>query len=193
VPLDLGVDSFASQTLQCMGTRDFATSILFYILTPVLLLLVVLAVCVASVVLERKQASAATVHAKLTAKRGQPLSPSRSVVLKFAPWMLLVCFLAFPVVSAKAFSTFSCESFDDGRSYLRVDYSVDCDSEEYSRAVAMAVIAILLFPVGIPLATGALLLRERSALRTEAETEWTRACIFLHRAFRPAFFWWELV
>ena len=67
------------------------------------------------------------------------------------PWLLPLSFLVFPMVSSAAFRAFSCESFDDGRSFLRADYSVRCNSGVHHAAMAYACVVLFLVPVGIPL------------------------------------------
>ena len=42
------------------------------------------------------------------------------------------------MVSSAAFRAFSCEAFDDGRSFLRADYSVECYSPTHERAKLLA-------------------------------------------------------
>ena len=51
--------------------------------------------------------------------------------LRALPAVGLISFFAFPVVSSKAFSAFSCEGFDEGRAFLRADYSVQCSTDAY--------------------------------------------------------------
>ena len=42
------------------------------------------------------------------------------------PFILWLTFLVFSFVSSPAFQAFNCEAFDNGRSYLRADFSVIC-------------------------------------------------------------------
>ena len=51
-----------------------------------------------------------------------------------------------------AFRVWSCEEFENG-SFMRADYSIKCsmDNPEYASIVALALLGILLFPVGISL------------------------------------------
>ena len=43
----------------------------------------------------------------------------------------LVAYLVLPGVSMIIFRTFSCESFDNGKTLLRADYTVDCESPRH--------------------------------------------------------------
>ena len=47
---------------------------------------------------------------------------------------------------------FECEEFDNGKSYLRADYTVECLSSEHTPIVVLGVIALILYPVGVPCA-----------------------------------------
>jgi hypothetical protein len=65
---------------------------------------------------------------------------------------LLVTFFVLPSVSIVIFTTFACQTFDSsyGR-YLRVDYSIDCDSSTHVAFQFYAAIMVLIYPIGIPL------------------------------------------
>ena len=60
-----------------------------------------------------------------------------------------------------------------------------------TRAVAWAAIAV--FALGVPLGTLALLFHVRDALTHGRSTPLTRATQFIHREYRPTFFWFEVV
>ena len=59
---------------------------------------------------------------------------------------------------------FMCEDFDDGTSYLKADYSVNCESPEYAFARLYAVVMIGIYPIGTPLLYGALFYHYRDLL-----------------------------
>ena len=61
--------------------------------------------------------------------------------------------------------SFACRFFDgDYGSFLKVDYSIDCDSEGHKFYEAYAGLMILIYPVGIPLMYFILLYRRRDEL-----------------------------
>ena len=92
-----------------------------------------------------------------------------------------------------AFRAFSCESFDDGSSYLRADYSVSCKDEAvYGEVQRLAWAGIILFPVCVPLTYAALLYRARDAIMSSRQTTLTRALDFLHRDLEPRCYLWEV-
>ena len=97
------------------------------------------------------------------------------------PSLLSLTFLVFPMVSSAAFRAFSCESFDGGQSFLRADYSLECDTTEHTFAKGLALLGILTYPVGISLLYILLMLRARRALRDERPTKLSQALSFLVR------------
>ncbi|CAM9559605.1 unnamed protein product, partial [Choristocarpus tenellus] len=78
---------------------------------------------------------------------------------------LLLTFLVFSSVSTTVFQTFACERFEElGAWYLRADYSIMCDTQEYSLYKTYAGIMILVYPIGIPLLYFAVLWKQREKL-----------------------------
>ena len=78
-------------------------------------------------------------------RRGRP----EEMLLAALPWLLLLTFVFSPIVSSSAFRAFSCEDFDNGQSFLRADYAIECYTEDYARVTLLAWLGILLFPVGV--------------------------------------------
>ena len=138
-----------------------------------------------------------------------------SSLLRALPWLLTLSFLVFrdcqqlkhrtyqyahrlipssshalsAMVSSAAFSAFSCEEFDNGRSYLRADYSIECSTSRHTTAKDLAWMGILFYPVGMTLLCAVLLLRARRAIHTETPTHLSRALDFLVRDFEPDYYW----
>ena len=84
-----------------------------------------------------------------------------------APITIRILFLAYPIVTKQAFQAFSWFDFTkEGVGYLRADVSVKSGTPEHSAARAIALIAIIVYPVGL-IATAWLLLF-RAALRHRA-------------------------
>ena len=106
------------------------------------------------------------------------------------PSCLLVSFLAFPMVASLAFQGFSCETFDDGSSYLYADYSIDCDDDaQYGPVKRLALAAILLYPVCMPLSYALLLRAARRAIVSGRPSALSKALNFLHRDVEPRCYW----
>lgn len=67
--------------------------------------------------------------------------------------IFLVFFFAYPSTSSAIFSTFQCETLDDGNQtrVLRADFAIDCDSDAHQGMVGYAAFMIIVYPVGLPL------------------------------------------
>ena len=118
-------------------------------------------------------------------------------LLAALPWLLMLSFLVFPIVSSSAFRAFSCEHFDTGREFLRADYSVECStatyvSEAHEAAKKLALAAIMIYPVGISAMYIFAFAYARPAIQTGRPTEVSKALDFLVRDFEPKYLWWEV-
>jgi hypothetical protein len=106
--------------------------------------------------------------------------------------------MVYPSVSTIAFRTFNCRSVD-GVSYLREDYSKECDSDSHAQAEQFASASIMLVSVGLILVYAALLWPHRAVLRTgativkRADTKRLTELSFLYSDFRGPMFYWEVV
>jgi hypothetical protein len=141
---------------------------------------------------------------------GSPFSHALVIVLA-------ITFLILPSVSVKIFSTFACENFDDGTSYLKVDYSLSCQTETYKLHSLYAAGMVLVYPIGIPFSYWLLLYRKRkllncrqlrkeesmseeqalkAALEEREENELRdptlKALGFLYEQYEPKFYWFEV-
>ena len=52
--------------------------------------------------------------------------------------------------SQDVFGIFMCEDLDNGDSFLKLDYSIDCNGEDQTSAVQFAMLMILVYPIGVP-------------------------------------------
>jgi len=81
--------------------------------------------------------------------------PDQFPILKSLRSTIFVIFLTFtfviyPTASNTIFNTFNCESFDDGFTGLKSDFSIDCTSSEHKSYVLYAIFMVLVYPIGIP-------------------------------------------
>jgi len=89
----------------------------------------------------------------LTATRDR----ARKIISQAAFVFLLLTFLIFPGCSTLIFQFFACTTFresqvsGESRRVLQVDYSVTCASPAYRRMTAYALLAMMIYPIGIPL------------------------------------------
>ena len=172
---NLNIDAFGVP-LGCLQLGSFFDQLLFLVLSPCVLGLLVLTCSMATEVLTKRKAA--------SLKAG---------LIRALPYLLYLLFFAFPLVSSRAFQAFDCEEFDDGTRFLRVDYSLNCDDNEYGRVVFLAWVAIALYPVCIPLVNLTLLLTARKAILTEHPTDLSRSLTFLTSDYAPSMYWWEMV
>lgn len=118
-------------------------------------------------------------------------------LLEALPWLLMLSFMVFPMVSSAAFRAFSCEPFKNGREFLRADYSVECStathvSEEHESAKSLALLGVCIYPVGISLFYAGLMWSARRSIMQDRPTRLSKALGFLVRDFEPDYFWWEV-
>ena len=115
---------------------------------------------------------------------------------KHVSMILLVLFLVYSSVSSVVFQTFDCEVLDDGKDYLRADYTIECDSVKHKAHMAYAGFMITLYPLGIPAFFAYLLFRNRNVLMDEANREKAlnvRSISHLWKPYRPPRFYYEVV
>ena len=181
----LGIDFLTTIPLECVGLGGFRTELVVYMLLPILVLGVTYPLVV----------SAGPKNIKTANMTNRASHAQRAVGRHFRqglPLALLISFLAFPIVSTKAFQAFPIERVG-GIIYLKADYRVTGGSSRHTVIKAWASVAILLYPLGIPLLYGYLLYKVRGTLQKRERSPLSSALAFLHRPFKPKFFWWELV
>ena len=101
------------------------------------------------------------------------------------------CF-RYPIVTKNAFQAFSCHKFEDGTEWLRVDVSVECNTAEHDKIKWLARVAIVVYPVGLWLLNLFLLRCAGPAIMNNLDTKMRTATQFLHAAYVPERYWWEL-
>ena len=101
--------------------------------------------------------------------------------LNALPAILLALWLLFPPVTSVAFKAFECEDFDNGRSYLRADYSVECYSSEHTPTAVLGTLALLMYPLGVPCFFFLLLRSAKAAIKLNKPTRFSQAIGMLYR------------
>ena len=165
----------------CLSLGTFQQELTLSIFAPIVLIGAIAAGCVLAAIRPTNRNGRATA---VLAKQG---------LVQALPLCLLVSFLAFPMVASLAFEAFSCEEFDDGSSYLIADYSVDClDATQYNPVRRLAVVAIGLYPVAVPLSYAMLLRAASGAILSGRPSPLSKALNFLHQGVEPRCYWWEI-
>ncbi|CAM9650623.1 unnamed protein product [Scytosiphon promiscuus] len=111
--------------------------------------------------------------------------------------VLLLAFLIYSSVSSVLFKTFACEELHDGKTYLRADYRIECDSSKHEQFEIYAAFMILVYAVGIPVFFGVLLFKDREvwgqdeAAREEAAPLTPTSDLW--RPYKRSVFYYEVV
>ena len=111
-----------------------------------------------------------------------------AVLLAAAPVSLQFLFLVYPLVTQHAFEAFSFHDFEQG-SWLRADVRIQRGTPDHAAATTVANIAIGLYPVGLLLGFGALLLHVRAVILSGDTSRLREATAFLHGEYRELFYW----
>ena len=123
---------------------------------------------------------------ELVAPRGRRASV-RAGLERTLPMMLVLTFVLVPSTATLIFKTFLCDTLTfvntdtntNTRRYLQMDLNMECDTDDYAATLNIAYVMIVVWPLGVPLMYGALLLAARDALVTGTPTPLSRAIAFL--------------
>ena len=111
-------------------------------------------------------------------------------------------FLVYTILCRTTFRSFACQDIDEGESFHRTDYTIDCNSDAYRAYAVIAAIFIFIYPVGVPLCFGFLLYKNRQVLRGNASGggdagKWwfgdSETLNFLVDGYNAQTFWFEIV
>ena len=120
----------------------------------------------------------------------------RNVWHKHMSVILLLTFLVYSSVGAVIFQMFDCEKIDDGKIYLRADYSIQCDTAWHRALMVYSAVMVLLYPVGIPALYAYLLFKNRDVLAdsdlrdTDESVQLTSD---LWKSYKPSRFYYEMI
>jgi hypothetical protein len=113
--------------------------------------------------------------------------------------IIFMFMMLYPGLSRRIFQVFRCHDMSEiGQSRLYHDYSIKCWEKdgEHGPAVFLAVLGIIFFSVGMPLAMFYGLWQNRSSLHDKSHPrhrDTLRRFGFLYSSYEPAFWWWEIV
>lgn len=124
----------------------------------------------------------------------------------FLSYYMQALFLVLPTISSTICESFRCSRYDDGEyEYLTQDYHINCHSVKYRWLVALASLAVLAYPIGVPLLLFLWLLPlrqhfdppaldERSAVLSRVADSAIKDCavrVFALR-YKPSYWYWEV-
>ena len=178
VSLGLNARSIQTTPLACLGLPGYVPQLLFWTLAPLILVALILL----------------ATFVRLTFRPQKPARSSEAVLLEAAPLVLRLLFLVYPIVTQEAFKAFPCYTFDAGTTtsarWLRADVSIECGTDAHDAAWLLALLAIMLYPVGLFALFARLLYLARAGITSGRPTRLSAALAFLHREFETRFFWW---
>ncbi|CAM9373703.1 unnamed protein product, partial [Laminaria digitata] len=176
IPINLDIGFILSHS--CLVTTDFYDRLLIATIMPPL----VLVALVGSYHLGKKRNRSSELAISVVKHRHQ------SAVLLLAFWV-------YSSVSYTVFQTFSCDDLDNGKAYLRADYSLECSTTLHSRFKTYAWVMVGVYPVGIPAVFAWCLARNRGDLtKPDRETvPHLESLNTLWTAYKPSRYWFELV
>lgn len=175
-PINFDIGLFLSYS--CMVSADFYDRLVISTVTPLLMLLAL----AGSYVVGKKRNRGSEAAIQLVRHRHQS-----------AAFFLL--FLIYSSVSYTIFQTFACDDLDDGQSYLRADYSLDCSTSRHNTYKAYARGMACVYPVGIPLVFTWFLARHRHDLvkPDREEMPHLEPMNSIWAAYRPTRYYFEVV
>eukprot|EP00854_Cymbomonas_tetramitiformis_P002263 gene2263-2981_t len=143
-PLNLGLmDLFGLGQLGCIfHSLDYLHAHVMYVLMPLVMTLWVL--------------GAAAMSYKIQAARGHHLADPILYQFFVVRTVLIIFYLAYISISSRMLSFFDCTAVYD-EYYLRYDLHVQCWVGEHRRYLPIAVLGVLLYPIGLPAVFTALL------------------------------------
>ena len=86
---------------------------------------------------------------------------------------LVITFLVYPTLMTTIFTMFACRDLDFEQRYHIYDTSIDCNLGTHTMFELVAIVLLVLLPVGIPAFFGYLLFRAREALRDGGTAEFS--------------------
>ncbi|EOD41030.1 hypothetical protein EMIHUDRAFT_108214 [Emiliania huxleyi CCMP1516] len=122
-------------------------------------------------------------------------------VLDLTPAGLVLIFCFVPSISASIFRAWSCKAYTisppdsplEQVSYMRLDASVECYTEDHESIADLAIGLIALWPAGSLILFTSLLVACYKPLQAKRPNALTRATGFLHREYKKKCYWWEVV
>ena len=75
---------------------------------------------------------------------------------------------------------------------MRDDLRIQCGSREHQQATSLASLAIVLYPIGVPMLYFLLLRSAQAAITMDRPTHLSSALSFLHRDFEARMYCWEI-
>ena len=85
--------------------------------------------------------------------------------------ILIVAYLVLPTVSTMIIGLFPCDDLLNGEVFLRADYSISCLAADREGMEVFAIVAVAVYPVGIPMTFASLLVWFKKSIMAEGAEE----------------------
>ena len=124
-------------------------------------------------------------------KHGDDHLSHTEIVDRCSKMALTVIFLVFPFVCQTTFAGFSCLQLAEEESWLAVDYQISCEADSHFTFMAtLGALNVLLYPIGIPLGTLFLLLKNKDEIAAQGPA--ADRYDFLVGDYESRYYFWEV-
>jgi hypothetical protein len=176
-------------TLSCIDAIDYYTKMQIYTLTPIVILLGVVAMyALPNIYKANKKAKKAALTSGVVLAQVRLRLNLLRISQRSWKLIILTMFLVFPSVCAQLASFFFCVEVDSIH-YLKSDLTLICYGEEWTNFLPFVICMILVYPVGIPLLLFFRVLHKRETLDS-AEVKLELG--FLYESFHRRMWWFEI-
>lgn len=165
----LSFDVLAFLDIGCVGSYTYIEKCTFgFLVLPIMLLTI------------------GVLHLFMTKRQGQDV---RAVQMTTIRMVLTTTFLCFPFVAQTMFQGQDCRDLGEAESYLAVDYQIDCNSTAYIFSLVVSSIGVLLYPIGVPTVTFALLFKNGDEIQSGGAARQTFD--FLIADYKIEYYYWD--
>ncbi len=167
-------------SVECVTAMDYYDKLLLIFLVPLMVIALLIILPLVALWFQNRFDFNDDEHAR--ANRSQ----NRRKIVKLVVFAL---FLMYPAISQQVLSFFICRSVD-GKSYLVADFTLYCNDARWNQNLPLAIVAVIMYPVGIPVYIFISLWRLRKRLKMpHVVVSWG----IVYEAYTPQLWWFELV
>jgi len=106
--------------------------------------------------------------------------------------LFLLVFILYPGLTNMIFAGFSCREIGPGQRVLMVDYSIDCDSDDYQWLLLSCAALVVIWPLGLPATLFYSMWRERTLIQEE-DRDTLQKFDFALGDYKLSHWYWEVV
>ena len=187
--------SFVLPLADCSLSLDYGTKLLLHIFTPVAIVVAIKCAECAAIQMSRcrrrRRSSGSGTNTK--EKEEERTAAQKGMGDRIALTLVL---LVYPSMTTRIMQMWRCDEIE-GTYYLEADYNVICEGTnvQYSTYSAVAIVALILFGIGIPLTLLIELYRNIGHLHDSNHDQYHMTQFRLgpfYQSFKPKFWWFEV-